>query len=1164
MRGSVIFALAVSCLTAVSAEVAVDGLVEGWKRPPDEARPHMWWHWMNGNVTKAGITADLEAMKRVGVGGVQVFDVGLELPEGAVAFDTPSWYEHIAFAAKEASRLGLSFGVANCSGWTSSGGPWITPELSMKKVVYSKLSLTGPRRIKQELAAPADSNGFYADIATIAFPTPASTAKIPDFDRQVFRLRGDERGPVLVDPLPGDAILQSACVDRARIVDLTDYLTAEGVLKWDVPDGDWTVLRVGYAAIGQKNRPPSRTGGGLESDKLSRRATDVHFDAYVGKVAAAVRGCKAFDNVLIDSYEVKGQNWTRGFEKEFLQRIGSDIHPYLPVFAGYPVGSVVETKKFLSDFRRVVSELFCENYAGRMAERCHEIGARLACEPYGNGPFNDLAYAEKCDIPMSEFWTLRGDGVPMWTRWGHRWRGNGRVVASTAHFWGKDTVGAEAFTAYPTETSGRWLEHPYSMKAQGDMVLADGVNRFYFHRYAHQPWTDPARYPGMTMAYYGSHFERTQTWWENGFKAYLDYLTRVQYLLRCGTFVADVLICTGDEAPDFGTAGEAPDGWRSDHCTAAALKKIRRDADGRYVSPGGVSYRVVAKPGDDIEKMLRDVGCERDFICADRNVSWIHRRTEDEEIYFVATAAKMSTRVTCSFRDAAGSPELWDPETGTIERAVCRRTGSKAEIDLSFDPAGSIFVVFRKRPTQCAVKRPILMPVGEREIKGPWGVSFKAPGASSSFVRHFGTLTDWSRDNDEQVRYFSGTATYETSVRMDWKASRVFVDLGDVRDIAEVSVNGVAFRTLWKPPYRVDVTEALRGVSIGENVRLSVKVTNRWPNRLIGDERLHRSLDVWRDDNGWKRPILKEFPSWLAEGGGNPSGATTFSTCRLWRGDDELLSSGLLGPVKVELCCISNVNMRAIAHRGLHGPGVAQNSVDSFKAAFKAGAKWIETDFHQLANGRIICVHDRCELKNVSGVDREIVELTAADVEAINIGKAAKTPRPVRMPYLEDVLAVIPKDVIAQCEIKLYGKDYADKFDEARREAGLSETNILVTSFQLDWLADFKRRYPKYQTGWLGCGVGDSTFDLDKAIEEAVAAGCSVFCPGAVKAEESGFGSEDSARVREAGLDFRLFGVNSVGQLSYATSVRATAFTSDHWRQSFEWAKSVPGLQLTP
>ena len=265
----------------------------------------------------------------------------------------------------------------------------------------------------------------------------------------------------------------------------------------------------------------------------------------------------------------------------------------------------------------------------------------------------------------------------------------------------------------------------------------------------------------------------------------------------------------------------------------------------------------------------------------------------------------------------------------------------------------------------------------------------------------------------------------------------------------------------------------------------------------------------------------------------------------------------------------TGVRIRAVAHRGLPGPEAPQNSIAAFKAAYAAGAKQIETDFHWTADGRLLCVHGAGEIKGLAGVSCDIGKLTDADVAAIDIGKRAKTKHPVRMPYVEDVLAVVPKDAIAQCEIKRYGGDeYADRFDAARRAAGLSETNILVTSFNIQWIAQFKKRYPKYRTGWLGCEVSkpgfDLQLDLQKSIEKAKAAGCDIFCPGANSALKSGFGIAEADRVRAAGLDVRLFGLNSPRHLEYAARIRATAFTTDHWKESFEWAKAVPNLVLVP
>ena len=257
---------------------------------------------------------------------------------------------------------------------------------------------------------------------------------------------------------------------------------------------------------------------------------------------------------------------------------------------------------------------------------------------------------------------------------------------------------------------------------------------------------------------------------------------------------------------------------------------------------------------------------------------------------------------------------------------------------------------------------------------------------------------------------------------------------------------------------------------------------------------------------------------------------------------------------------------RAVAHRGLHGAGVAQNSVESFTAAWAAGARQIETDFFLLENGRILCVHDKRELMRVACEEsfRDIAKLTAEDVAAIDIGKLAKTPAPVHMPYLEDVLATVPRDGIAQCEIKLYGAGFADKFDTAVREAGLSEMNILVTSFDDNALADFKLRHPGYDTLWLGAWLesAEGVANLGKAIARAREIGVKYVCPGASGALKAGFTREMADAVRASGLDVRLYGVNSPELLQYAADIGATGFTTDHWLDAFEWAKGVRNIVL--
>src|SRR5271156_5898528 len=123
----ILLAVLASILFTLAASAAPDDPLEtGFFNPPDSAKPQTWWHWMNGNITKAGITADLEAMKQIGLGGATIVNVDCEIPRGPVNFMSPEWREDFKFAVAEAGRLGLDLTVENCAGWSSSGGPWNT------------------------------------------------------------------------------------------------------------------------------------------------------------------------------------------------------------------------------------------------------------------------------------------------------------------------------------------------------------------------------------------------------------------------------------------------------------------------------------------------------------------------------------------------------------------------------------------------------------------------------------------------------------------------------------------------------------------------------------------------------------------------------------------------------------------------------------------------------------------------------------------------------------------------------------------------------------------------------------------------------------------------------------------------------------------------------
>jgi (4-O-methyl)-D-glucuronate---lignin esterase len=707
-----------------------DSLKVGFVGPPDSARPWVYWFWLNSNITREGITADLEAMKRVGIGGVLIMEVDQGAPVGPAAFMGTEWRELFKHAVAEAGRLGLEINMNDDAGWNGSGGPWITPEQSMQKVVWSETDLTGPAHFEGKLAQPEAIRGFYRDIAVMAFPR-VGDYRIAGIKTKALYERGD------VAPAAETKLPPAMTIDRARIVDISAQMGEDGRLGWDVPAGKWTVLRFGHTTTGVENAPAPASGRGLECDKLSREGIEAQFAGMMGKIVADVGPAagKALVATHIDSWENGAQNWTARMREEFQRRRGYDPLPYVPAMTGRVVDTLEISERFLWDLRQTASELVIENYAGHMAELARQNGLRLSIEAYG-GPCDDITYGGRADEPMGEFWIGGGAWETL------------KMMASSAHIYGRPILGAESFTANDRE---RWQQHPASIKALGDRAFCEGVSRFVFHRYAMQPWLDYR--PGMTMGPWGLHYERTSTWWELS-GPWHEYLARCQYMLRQGTFVADILYLRPEAAPqEYKWHGR--NGYDYDDCTAEVALTKMSVKDGRIVLAGGMSYRVLVLPetarmtpallrkvgelaaagatiigptrptkapgltdypecdteverlagelwgqgkvltGKTAEEVLAGAGVEKDFA-APSYVRWIHRSVDGAEIYFVASNSPQPKEAICTFRVAGLRPQFWRPETGAVEPVgVYEQTGATTRIPISFEPSGSVFVVFR-------------------------------------------------------------------------------------------------------------------------------------------------------------------------------------------------------------------------------------------------------------------------------------------------------------------------------------------------------------------------------------------------------------------------------------------------------------------------------------
>lgn len=732
---------------------AQSALERSFLSPPMEARPHTWWHWMNGNVTTEGITADLEAMKAVGLGGAQIFNVSEGIPEGPILYNTPEWRTLIKFAATEADRLGLELCIHNCAGWSSSGGPWVKPEHAMQTVTVTETKVKGPRKFAEVVAQPKANAGFYRDITILAFPTPKNDAfRIANINAKALREYQYGLQPAS-DSVPADA-----GVARASMVELK---AADGKVDWDVPAGEWTIMRIGYTPTGAVNAPSPTSGRGLEVDKMSREAFDAFWAGGMGpliKELGPLAG-KTLNNVLIDSYEVGCQNWTPKFREEFTRRRGYDPLLFLPAMSGRVIGSGDESERFLWDLRRTVGDLFAENYFSYFAEICKKNGLLSSVEPY-DGPFENEQVGKDADIVMGEFWSNAGMSSSC------------KLAAGIAHTYGKKIVGAESFTAFPEV--GKWTNTPGSLKAVGDLMYTTGINRYIIHRYAHQPWKNVN--PGMTMGQWGTHFERTTTWWEQS-PAWLTYLARCQSMLQQGRFVADVCYFAGEASPNGAPFDEGlkAKGFDYDACGTDVVLNRMSVKDGRIVLPDGMSYSIlvlpdttfmtprmaakvkelvlagatvvgpkptkspsgsggksvdaaVAKIGGDVwadcdgktvkehafgenngrvvwgkapEQVLAEMKVQPDALFMTESggkasVSWIHRVIGDADVYFVSNQKARSVEMLCSFRVHGKAPEIWQADTGAMEpAAMWTQTESRTVVPIRFGPSGSAFVVFR-------------------------------------------------------------------------------------------------------------------------------------------------------------------------------------------------------------------------------------------------------------------------------------------------------------------------------------------------------------------------------------------------------------------------------------------------------------------------------------
>jgi len=612
--GKVFFCFVVSLFVwsvALGANIQTMPLKEGFYSPPPKCGIRCFWWWLNGNVSKKAITRDLEAMKAKGFSGAIIFDAGgadqsgnSQVPAGPT-FGSPKWRDLFKQAVQEADRLGLELSLNIQSGW-NLGGPTVTPEMAAKKLTWKEIQAAGPLAYDQKLPQPESKDGFYRDIAVLAFPMkeellnqggenasrPAACQPIRDlYLKAMFKELGRSAPDCrfLLNDVP--ATDGEEDTENKNIVDITEKMDAEGRLRWEAPKGRWCILRFGYTIAGKGVSTYSAGWEGYVLDYLGKRPFEWYWRENVEPLLSEIGPLagQTLKYLYSDSWECGGMNWTEDFAAEFQKRRGYDPIAYLPVIAGKIVDNRGVSNRFLADFRKTIGDCVAENHYQSFAKLAHSHN--MGIHPESGGPHAGPIDAIKClgrnDMAMGEFWAVSP----------HRPKAVDRFFvkqsSSAAHIYGKKLVGAESFTTIgPHWNDVFWS----SQKPSFDHEVCGGLNLVFVHTFTCSP--EEMGIPGQEY-FAGTHFNPNITWW-NEAEGVISYLNRCQYLLQQGKFAADVLYYYGDHVPNLVQLKEKDPaqvmpGYDYDVTNEEVLLSAGVK-NGSIILPSGMSYRLLVLP----------------------------------------------------------------------------------------------------------------------------------------------------------------------------------------------------------------------------------------------------------------------------------------------------------------------------------------------------------------------------------------------------------------------------------------------------------------------------------------------------------------------------------------------------------------------------------------
>ncbi len=724
-------------------------------------------------------------------------------------------------------------------------------------------------------------------------------------------------------PAVSDASLM---VSPDAIKNVTEF-SKNGVLDWEVPEGKWVIRWMAMLPTGVTNSPAAPEATGPEIDKMSKKHVAFHFDAFIGDILKRIPEAdrKTFKVVVQDSYETGGQNWTDDMISVFKERYGYDPVPYLPVLEGTVVGNPDISDRFLWDLRRLIADRVSYDYVGGLRDVCHQHGLTTWLENYGHWGFPGefLQYGGQSDEIAGEFWSEGSLGDienRAASSCGHIY-GKRRVWAESF------TSGGPAFGRYPYQMKQRgdrffteginssllhvYIHQPFEDREPGlDAWFGNEFNRkntwfsqmdvftgylkrcnFMLQRgdyvadVAYFIGEDAPKMTGIctpelpagySFDYINGEVLLQRASVEDGrivLPSGMKY--RLQVLPQLETMRPEILqkikellqagACVIGPAPKYSPS-------LSDY--PAADRKVQALASELW-GDQTESVRTIGKgrlfmPATSLQPVLEALNVKPDMrVNSGTPVLFIHRATDEGDIYFISNQSETPVDINPSFRVAGKLPELWNPLTAEIRllpEFTC--ADGVTTVPVRLEGFESSFIIFRKKgtPVKTTARN---YPVKEvlATVTSPWQVDFEKGKRGPEEAVTFPALQDWTESTDPSIRYFSGKAIYTNRITLDKLPQKaLYLDLGKVMVMAKVKINGQYVGGVWTTPYRLPVGDFLRK---GENL-IEVEVVNNWRNRLIGDASLPE----------------KERGTWTNV---NP-----------WNADSPLQSSGLIGPVEIQ------------------------------------------------------------------------------------------------------------------------------------------------------------------------------------------------------------------------------------------------------------------------